>query len=193
MNMLAKGTIILSLFTALLIWAQSSPPSPPEPQVSISEIATNFTHYQQITKSAVLVNRELALLCRGVSKQDVDAARVKFGPHANTAIFIYMNKPAAAAFGTNASEFPVGSVIVKQKSHQGYIDKNGLRVREADSGVGGMVKRPPGYDPKHGDWEYFYFEDTKKIETGRIASCVQCHEAAKEKDYVFGTWREKSR
>jgi hypothetical protein len=71
---------------------------------------------------------------------------------------------------------------VKQKQIQGYTTKDGKRVHEADTGVGGMVKRSAGYDPTHGDWEYFYFEDPKKIESGRIASCVQCHSSAKDKD-----------
>ena len=138
----------------------------------------------------VFVNAELALYCRGASKQEVEALRVKYGPHANTGILIYMNKLAADAFATNASAFPVGAAIVKQKTNLGYTDKDGKRVHDADTGVGGMLKRPAGYDPKHGDWEYFYFEDSKKIESGRITSCVQCHSSAKDKDYVFGTWRK---
>ena len=130
------------------------------------------------------------MLCRGASKEEVDAARIKFGPHANTGILIYMNKLAAEAFGTNTTAFPVGAVVVKQKTIHGYFDKAGKHVREADTGVGGMVKRAPGYDPAHGDWEYFYFEDAKKIESGHISTCVQCHSSAKSKDYIFGTWRK---
>ncbi len=84
----------------------------------------------------------------------------------------------------------MGSVIVKQKQMMGYLDKDGRQIHERDTGVGGMVKRAPGYDPKHGDWEYFYFENTGKIESGRIASCVNCHVSAKDRDYVFGTWRK---
>jgi hypothetical protein len=84
-------------------------------------------------------------------------------------------------------------VIVKQKAIHGYTDKNGKRVHDRNNGVGGMVKRPAGYDPKHGDWEYFYFDDATKIESGRISSCVQCHNSAKNKDYVFGTWSKAGR
>ena len=29
-----------------------------------------------------------------------------------------------------------------------------------------MIKRPPGYDPQHGDWEYFYFEQPTTVESG---------------------------
>ena len=79
---------------------------------------------------------------------------------------------------------------MKKKTIHGYTDKNAKRVYEMANGVGGMIKRPAGYDPKHGDWEYFYFDDARKIESGRITSCVQCHSSAKDKDYVFGNWRK---
>ena len=138
----------------------------------------------------VYVNPELAMLCRGASSEDVEKARVRFGPHANTGILIYMNGVAADTFKANGTAFPVGSVIVKQKAIFGYVNPEGKEVREADLGVGGMVKRPVGYDPEHGDWEYFYFQDAGNIEAGRIASCVQCHSLARDKDYVFGTWND---
>ena len=57
---------------------------------------------------------------------------------------------------------------------------------------GGMIKRAPGYDPEHGDWEYFFFEDIAKIEHGKIASCVNCHHGAKDKDHVFKAWATPS-
>ena len=183
-----KAAALIFLAGSLWRWSQSSKPSRSQP--SATEVASNFTNYHRITTNVVYVNPELAMLCRGASKEEVEAARAKFGPHANTGILIYMNKLAADAFATNASAFPVGAVVVKQKTIHGYTDKNGRRVHEADTGVGGMMKRPVGYDPKHGDWEYFYFEDAKRIETGRITSCVQCHSSAKDKDYVFGTWRK---
>jgi hypothetical protein len=192
MDTAAKAAVFILAITTTSASAQS--PSPPKSDVtpSISKIAATFTNYSRITKDVVYVNLELAILCRGASKEEVDAARTKFGPHANTGILIYMNPPAANAFGTNATAFPIGSVIVKQKTIGGYRDKEKWHPG-GNTGVGGMVKRPAGYDPQHGDWEYFYFEDPKKIERGRIASCVQCHEAAKEKDHVFGTWRKTTK
>jgi hypothetical protein len=97
-----------------------------------------------------------------------------------------MNEPAAQVFSRGNNVYPVGSVIVKEKR---ILDFSGKKSASAENGVGGMVKRAASYDPAHGDWEYFYFEDTSNIQAGRIQSCVQCHEGAKDKDYVFGTWR----
>lgn len=188
MNISTRAALFILLARPLLAWSQPSPS--PSLQPLISEIATDFTNYEQITKSVVYVNPQLAMLCRGASQGEVDAARVKFGPHANTGILIYMNKLAADAFATNTNAFPVGSVIVKQKKILDYTGKDGKPVHAADTGVGGMVKRHSGYDPEHGDWEYFYFEDGAKTESGRILTCVQCHTAARDKDYVFGTWRK---
>jgi hypothetical protein len=185
---LAKATFVI--FLSGLWGCSQSLPSRIQP--AISQVAVSFTKYQRMTKSVVFVNPQLAMLCRGASKEEAEAARVKFGPHANTGALIYMNE-LASAFATNTSSYPAGAVIVKQKTILGYTDKNGKRVQQPDTGVGGMVKRPAGYDPKHGDSEYFYFEDAAKIESGRISTCVQCHSSAKEKDYVFGTWRGTGR
>jgi hypothetical protein len=96
MNTSAKTAAFVLLAGSLWGWSQSSPSSDSQPLVS--EVAASFTNYQQITKTVVFVNPELAMLCRGASKEEVEAARIKFGPHANTGILIYMNKLAADAF-----------------------------------------------------------------------------------------------
>lgn len=188
-----QSAVLLILAAGFSGCAQHKAPAdiPTRTPLSVSTIAAGFTNYLRVTKSAVYVNPELAMLCRGASQEEVDAARVQFGPHANAAIVIYMNNLAVDAFATDASSFPAGSVVVKQKYVFGHRSHEGTLVRQADAGVGGMVKRSPGYDPAHGDWEYFYFEDPKKIESGRITSCVTCHSSARQNDHVFGTWRTK--
>jgi hypothetical protein len=112
------------------------------------------------------------------------------GPHAQTAISIFMNEVAAEAFGKPNTTYPVGSVIVKEKKALGYLSSTqpGEKAK-ANDGVGGMIKRPPGYDAAHGDWEYFYFEDANKVESGKMNSCIQCHRGAAGTDYVFGDWK----
>jgi hypothetical protein len=153
------------------------------PEPTVAEIVKNYQGYRQITAQPVHVNPELAMLCVGASKAQVDSARTKFGPHANTSITIYMNELARTAF-RDQRPYPVGAVVVKCKHLFGY----GGHTADNETGIGGMVKRPNGYDLTHGDWEYFYFEQPKSVESGRISSCVQCHDAAKTSDYVFGTW-----
>src|SRR5207237_171665 len=84
------------------------------------------------------------------------------------------------------------SVIVKEKKRQDWIRGAPSDVIHSRDGVGGMIKRAPGYDPEHGDWEYFYFENASRIESGRIVTCVQCHVGASGKDYVFGEWSSRA-
>ena len=155
----------------------------------ISELAVTYTNLVRMRD--VFVNPELAGLCRGVSQEEVAAARTHFGPHANTSIRVFMNPPAADALKNNLIPYPVGSVIVKQKMSLGYQRSDGTAV-EGEPGVGGMVKRSPGYDPTHGDWEYFYVEGKSPLESGRLSTCVTCHSSARDRDHVFGTWKNRS-
>jgi hypothetical protein len=164
--------------------------------VNVEDLARSYAELTLITKEPILVDPQLASLCVGISQQAVDGAKKRHGPHAHTSVKIYMNEIAAEAFRDRSAAYPVGSVIVKEKLGLEYdlVDANGERERNAAktaSGVGGMIKRAAGYDPEHGDWEYFYFEDPVKIEHGKIASCVECHRGAAATDYVFGGWADK--
>jgi Cytochrome P460 len=181
MKIFARMVILIVLVASLWGWWQSSPSLGARPQVS--EIARNFTNYQRMTKDPVDVDPWVAMLCRGLTPEMVEQIRLKSGPHALMKILVYMNQPAALAFQNNQGSYPVGAVIVKQKQ-KSYI---------SGEGVGGMVKRANGYDPENGNWEYFYFEDVNKIESGKIASCIKCHASVKNQDYVFGNWSKPNR
>jgi hypothetical protein len=164
--------------------------------LDVTEVARTYAMLTKLTPEPVDVNPELSMLCRGASAEEVTEARKVGGPHAHSSITIYMSGPAARAFHEKARTYPVGSVIVKEKEAHHYhhassssdgVDPEAGWAKGRD-GVGGMIKRAPGYDPGHGDWEYFYFEDPAKVETGRIASCVQCHAGAAGTDHVYGQW-----
>jgi len=153
-----------------------------------------------VTPEAVFVNPELAMLCRGASQADVERARKMQGPHAHTRIRVFMSTGAAEAFKLrqkdeppSAAAYPVGSIVVKEKKGESYFVGRGTERSKTDDGVGGMIKRERGYDPEHGDWEYFYFEDPAKVESGRIVSCVACHAGAAATDYVFGNWAKHAK
>lgn len=154
------------------------------------EVARTYGQLRLMTKGAVDVDLQLATLCVSVSPQRVDVARKQYGPHAHTSIRIFMNDDAADAFLNSANSYPVGSIIVKEK--HGLSDKADGNLPQSTGGtpdgVGGMIKRPAGYDRDHGDWAYFYFADPLKVENGKIASCIECHQGAATSDYVFGHW-----
>jgi hypothetical protein len=157
----------------------------------VNNIANGYKKLTLMTKKPVYVDPILAMLCRGASQAQVEAARKVSGPHAHTAINIYMNELAANTFRRSTKPFPVGSVKEKRALHYWpTADEQNMII--AHNGVGGMIKRAAGYDPGHGDWEYFYFEEPTRIESGKMSSCVQCHSGAATNDYVFGGWATPS-
>ncbi|QOV90486.1 cytochrome P460 family protein [Humisphaera borealis] len=109
---------------------------------------------------------------------------------ANHAIRVYMNEGAAKAYDVSAAAYPVGSVVVKEKlAADGPAGKGPADPGWEHAGLGGMIKRPAGYDPAGGDWEYFYVaKGSDKVESGRIATCVRCHAGGATRDHIFGTW-----
>lgn len=163
----------------------------PDDPDDIERIAANYSALRSMTSEPFLVDADIARLCTAGTQAALDAARERSGPHALSAVRIYMSDAAAKEFVEINPRYPVGSVIVKQKVKWGPAsDAHGSPSR---NGVGGMIKRAPGYDPAHGDWEYFYFEEAAKIERGRIESCIRCHRRAADTDHVFGDWAGKTR
>src|SRR5882757_3537283 len=112
----------LALFAAslvLLAACSKSPaataPVPESQQPAIADVATSFHSYKLMTPEPVLLNSELAMLCRGVYQADIDAAQKTKGPHAFTAILIYMNEAAARSFVGRARPYETGAIIIKEK------------------------------------------------------------------------------
>lgn len=158
---------------------------------SVAAIAKNYAKLTRMTREPVYVDPNLVVLCRGANSVDVAKAAEKAGPHANTQITVFMNESAAQAFRAGSKSYPVGAVIVKEKTNGGHYDLEKKKtVLRGVHGAGGMIKRAPGFDPEHGDWEYFYFDDIKKLESGRLRSCIDCHTKAAATGYVFGDWQQ---
>lgn len=197
--MMRRGFLVLLVLAA---WGGDAAEAPKHPTMQpdgagrpVREIAADYRNFRKMTDQAVFVNPELAMLCIGASQSQVEAARKTKGPHAHTAILIYMNESAAKTFERAHGDYETGAVIVKEKMLLGYREENSRAHpgAKAGNGVGGMVKREKGYDPEHGDWEYFYFDEPAKIESGRMGSCVTCHEGAKATDHVFGSWADAAK
>lgn len=191
----ANVRVATILLTCASLAGCAAPVDPPQPSRAASnapdagEVASGYRSLQLMTKEPVFVEPALALLCRGVTPAEIQKARDAAGPHALATVRIFMNDLAAATFGTPDVQYPVGSIVVKEKGNTRLPAPDGV----VHDGVGGMIKRAPGYDPENGDWEYFYFEDVAKIERGRIAACIGCHRRAAESDFVFGNWSRATR
>jgi hypothetical protein len=101
--------------------------------------------------------------------------------HDSSLGFVYANALAREGFTKDGlvTKFPVGSVIVREKLS-----------RETDvlpQLVAAMIKRPPGFNPKGGDWEFLIADGklTKVRERQKTGSCLKCHSSQAERDFVY--------
>ena len=175
-----KRHFIILLSTTSLLWTA-------EPLVITKDSATTFYQgFKRLTAEPRFVSPTISALCgtATIPKRVFDKERAINGPHAGVAVHIYANPPAADSIAANAAEFPVGAVIVKENLLVLAGPVPGLLGRPASAGIGGMVKRPKGYDPANGDWEFFFYSAEGQFSTGKLANCIDCHNGGK-RDHVF--------
>lgn len=91
---------------------------------------------------------------------------------------VYANALAQAEINKENPQFPVGSIIVREKLVTG---------NETPELVIAMVKREKGFSEKTGDWEFFVFDgkDLKINSRETVGSCSACHINAEKTDWVF--------
>ena len=143
----------------------------PSPMPDAESVAHDYSHLVLMTKAPVRTDPAISAACA--------AATPLRKPTTQPTMRVFMTDAAAGAFRSKSASYPVGSVVVKEKGSA----SDPANVAE-HRGVGGMIKRPAGYDSKYGDWEYFYLADDGKVTHGRMESCVGCHVAARP-DHVF--------
>lgn len=163
--------------------AQGSESRGGEPSDDIESIAATFRDLELMTSHARLSG--VSTLC-GV--WTVDYVQGTQGPHSDGLIKVYMNDLAKKSYGESTRPYPEGAVIVKEKLNYVITSDNDEDPSLEMTGLGGMIKRHEGYDPEHGDWEYFYADGETNLQRGRIGTCVDCHDNASDRDYVFGKW-----
>ena len=150
----------------------------PSPQDEIE-----FADWPAATDEPYLVSASFDGCLPGEPKAQEALMRKHLGPHYQPAIVVRTNPEAISDFKLGRFPLPVGTVIVKEKHLVASAEKPPVEY-------GAMIKREPGYDPDHGNWEYMYVtrEPEKHIERGRISSCIECHDIAKDQDYLFRTY-----
>ncbi|MFI4861108.1 MAG: cytochrome P460 family protein [Phycisphaerales bacterium JB063] len=144
-----------------------------------NELVASAGRWQATTPRPVWTPANAAALCRPVRIPENP------GPHGQYAYWVRVNPEAEPAF-TALQIMPVGSVVVKEK-HEGPIEAQNAPSPVA---LGVMIKREPGYDTQHGDWEYAYIDlDTQgnptEVTRGKIATCIDCHTGRDRSDYLF--------
>lgn len=151
------------------------------------------TRLVKINTKPVSVSTEIFALCRGLTNEELAGMRQSgTGPHFLTSINVYANELAKPEFDKQKPEkFAVGSVIIKEKAETHSYGFNFPGV-SGKKGIGGMIKREPGYDSDNGDWEYFYQDEAGRLVSGKMKNCITCHSGTKQSDYVFGSWKNRS-
>ncbi len=94
-------------------------------------------------------------------------------------IRVLVNDKGKTAMFAKNPQFPVGSVVVKEKLPDAKSHTPELLTV--------MIKREAGFDRAKGDWEYLVADGKgqKAFERGKLQNCQACHLARPNSDYVF--------
>jgi hypothetical protein len=143
------------------------------------ELVKGFHGWKKANPKPVRLSSQLDLLCAPPSVAMIQAEQKK-NPHLQRVISVYVNKIGEKAMEKGGT-FPVGSVIVKEKTDEG------TKVPVLSTV---MIKRERGYNPKCGDWQFAAIDafTTKVTMDGRVKSCMFCHVDQAKKDFVFKTY-----
>lgn len=154
-----------------------APAQPPASDIAARVAA--YKRWRDLTPGGYVVDPAVARLCRLPTPEEVRRSDATHGPHAFRFVHVFANPAAAKALSRRPWRFPVGAALVKEK--------------EPGKGFTAMVKRPAGYDPSHGDWEYLVSEPGRAPVSGRLSACAGCHAKASRQDHVFGTYLSEAK
>jgi hypothetical protein len=149
------------------------------------DFVKGYKKWKKANPKPVRLMTSFDLLCRGISQKELSEQRGKT-PHFDRHITVYVNTVGEKAM-MKGGAFPVGSVIVKEKSNSA-APLEAWDGRVVLSTV--MIKREAGYNPACGDWQFAAInaDATKTDGDGKLESCMKCHKEQAKKDYVFRTY-----
>ncbi len=155
--------VYFGLLSIAVVGCGSDDPEPvPGPGAFAKDFATNASFFTNMT-----------------------AAKLGSSPHKEVQIWYSTNVNGLIEESTFT--VPVGTVSIKTANMDGIAGVDAYAV---------MVKKPAGYDTANGDWHYemrmpdgTIMNDpmTNQPMSGPIPMCIECHAAAKAKDYLAGT------
>jgi hypothetical protein len=186
---------LLVLLAAAVVVGCQQPAPEPEPPPAASElprapapspgVGIRFEYWPTATERPIPIDPAFFADCAPYTYvgQEQEAGRKRHGPHHAPSIVVRVNPEAIEAFRAGLAPLPAGTTVVKEKHPD-------LAAKNPPAEYGAMIKREPGYDAAHGDWEYVFVTRgaEKMVTRGRIESCIDCHAHVKEKDYLFRTY-----
>jgi hypothetical protein len=143
--------------------------------ITAETVPSVYQQFERLTAQPKEVSAWISMLCRTRGPSDYERERERAGPHAFAQVHLYVHGVDGALFAQPERQFPVGTIVVKEK----------LTPDLTAEGIGGMQKMEPGYDPEGGDWRYFYWSQADGFTAGRLDNCRSCHLGAKASDFVF--------
>jgi Cytochrome P460 len=159
--------------------AHGIPISAPAPVAAAAEII-GYRTWKQINEKPEYIMSKLDLMCVAPTQEQI-AAEEKSNPHFRHYMLCYVNKIGEhAMMQEKHPHFPPGSIIVKEK-----LDQPSLTAHV--SLLTCMIKRNPGFDRAHNDWEYVVCDGSNSVlaARGKLDNCGACHKEARDSDFVF--------
>ena len=148
---------------------------------SVAAAIADYQTWKRRTDQPVALAAEIFSLCRSPSLAEMGFLDSEHGVQQRL-VLDWLNPGAVTAYEhRDTLPFPVGAAIIKEKLVRETTGTLALVAR------GVMIKRDPGFDPAHGDWEFAYWEPTAGLLTGAVESkhCGDCHLGAQPTDFVF--------
>lgn len=182
--------LILAFYGAQTVKAENSE--------ALAEVK-GFENWKPLVKELPVSFRMVALCSR---PGFVNLPSESIGMHADSAdgtlknatnkkISVYANDSAFTHIkDAEAGEFPVGSIIVKEKLRDA--------AGHEENSLGIMIKQKKGFDPANADWEFLFVDESRNVFRGTkdLNNCYVCHRGGdsfgqKAQDLVFVTTYKK--
>ena len=93
---------------------------------------------------------------------------------------VYANDLARSSYSSSPTQtFPVGSILIREKLASPNAEKPQLLTV--------MIKREKGFNPEGGDWSFLTVDGagTKVKQRKKKGDCLECHQSASDRDFVF--------
>jgi len=127
-----------------------------------------------VTPQAIRIYGPLSTACAQMPSSARIAAA---GPHADSYINVYITPASKKVLLEGKGVYPVGTLIVKEKSS----DASGKDIELFTA----MIKLQAGYNPEVGDWEFLVLDKRHRIVAhGKLDSCIDCHRLYPQSDFV---------
>ena len=174
-------TMLLGLLAGTWGWRDVEEAVAPD-RLLVDAVST-IARMHRMTEQPFRMETQAAFLCVAPARSSDNSA--PGDPHHDYFCHVYITDDGVNTMKSGLGTYPVGTIIIKQK----LADKQGKKIELYTL----MRKMEAGYDPEHGDWEYSVVDKRAKtvLSRGRTDSCIECHQAHYETDYVTRAYLQR--